>query len=666
MTDPVSGSPGSEDIDARWRAQIARELRGKQPEDLSITLEDGICVPPLLTGRDLSGLDVLEPVPGHGLNARGFDSGDQPGGWSICAESRAWQPGQLEQEARQEQGRGASMLWCSIARDPGAPTSRARGCWRLDETAQALSAAAATGLTVQVDAGPVFTPLASAFERERLAARGCAFGVDLWSELASCGNRACSTDVLREELREGARWCGDGEDRQLRWICSTVPFHDAGATRVQELGLLMALLVGTLRELETTGIDFDTALDHFDLRVSVGRDVFAEIAKLRAARVLWSQIMGSSGFGVGQHRPRLLARSAWRERTAIDPWTNLLRGTTESFAAAVGGADVITTLPMHHVLGGESELGGRLATNTQVLLARESHLGRVLDAGGGSYYIEWLTEKMAREGWKWFRRVEEVGGIERALTEGVIDGWMSTAADAREADVRTRACSVVGVSDFASSSVPEIPDLTGVSSRGRGRSSQAGIKWSRSRPVVSRASVLKDLCIDEAREAMMRVASVSPSCRPLRRRRLSEPFEHLAAKVARELPGAQAWVVSVGDGAVVSARRDFAANALAAAGVEPIRVAYGAWNGTSAEGHAGDTVRRYIVLCAEDTELDASLARRVEELRSAGRGGLCWRGGRRGVLARTRSTDFYIRGSTWSPGSAISSLVPAGERRADE
>ena len=85
--------------------------------------------------------------------------------------------------------------------------------------------------------------------------------------------------------------------------------------------------------------------------------------------------------------------------------------------------------------------------------------------------ISMSSEKMARESWKWFRRVEEVGGIERALTDGVIDDWMSTAADAREADVRTRTCSVVGVSDFASSRVPRIPDLAAVSSRGRGRSS---------------------------------------------------------------------------------------------------------------------------------------------------------------------------------------------------
>ena len=239
----------------------------------------------------------------------------------------------------------------------------------------------------------------------------------------------------------------------------------------------------------------------------------------------------------------------------------------------------------------------------------------------------------------------------------MIDDWMSTAVElvkptCGHGHTRGRR------QRFCVKSGPQIPDLAAVEVE----VAVARSGWHQvveNRPVVSRSSVLKDLCIDEAREAMMRVASVSPSCRPLPRRRLSEPFETLAGRVAQELPGVQAWVVSVGEGAVVSARRDFAANALAAAGVEPARVAYGAWSGASDGDHARETIRRFAVLCAEDTELDASLPRRVEELRLAGVQRVA-RGATRGASGEDALDGFLHRGFDLVSGLSDLFFGPGG------
>jgi methylmalonyl-CoA mutase len=152
--------------------------------------------------------------------------------------------------------------------------------------------------------------------------------------------------------------------------------------------------------------------------VAVGRDVFAEIAKLRAARLCWARVVAACGGDAEAQRMWLHARGSWRERTVVNPWTGLLRGTGETFAAAVGGADSIATVAMDAAIGEPGELGRRMAINTQVLLAEESRLGHVADPAGGSGYVEALTDQLARAAWARFQAIEAAGGMARGCGRG--------------------------------------------------------------------------------------------------------------------------------------------------------------------------------------------------------------------------------------------------------
>ena len=200
--------------------------------------------------------------------------------------------------------------------------------------------------------------------------------------------------------------------------------HEAGAHAVQELGYGIAAGVERLVELTAT-LPVDTVAPEIEFVFAVGPAYFVEIAKLRAARMLWAQAV--SAFGPrddGACRMRLHVRTPRRNKSAYDRYTNLLRVTTEAFAAAVGGCDQLTVEPFG--------FDAHLALNVQRILKEESHLDAVADPAGGSYYIESLTDSLARAGWKLFQKTEAEGGYAKALASGSIEKALAETRAARQ------------------------------------------------------------------------------------------------------------------------------------------------------------------------------------------------------------------------------------------
>jgi methylmalonyl-CoA mutase len=180
----------------------------------------------------------------------------------------------------------------------------------------------------------------------------------------------------------------------------------------------------------------------------VGGQFFPEIARLRAARLLWSKVVAASGGPPEAQAMVLHARTASATKTKRDPWVNILRATSESFAAVVAGADSVSTAPFDEPLGTPDEQGRRLARNTQLILRDESSLNRVADPAGGSYYLEQLTGEVARAAWAELQRIESLGGMTRALVQGDVARALAETVAARDKAVRTRRLPIVGVSEF--------------------------------------------------------------------------------------------------------------------------------------------------------------------------------------------------------------------------
>ncbi len=242
------------------------------------------------------------------------------------------------------------------------------------------------------------------------------------------------------------------------WSAVTVDarvLHDAGAGIVDALAVATSTGVGYLRHLEAAGLATADAFPLVEFRVPATQDQFLTAASLRALRRVWARVGEACGVPGERRGARLHAVTSLRMTTREEPWVNVLRNTLAVFGASIGSADVVTVLPHDTVLGLPERFSRRLARNTQLLLAEESNVGRVTDPGGGSWYLESLTDDLAARVWARFQEVERAGGAERALADGLPRSWADDATRDRREDLAARRRPITGVSMF-----PTLADLT--------------------------------------------------------------------------------------------------------------------------------------------------------------------------------------------------------------
>lgn len=223
-------------------------------------------------------------------------------------------------------------------------------------------------------------------------------------------------------------------------------FGDAGATIVQELAYSLAAGVEYLAAMTGRGISASRANQALAFTFSIGSNYFFEIARLRAARLLWARILTSFEVSPAEARTTLWCRTSWWNQTIYDPYVNLLRTTTEAMAAASGGADALTVLPFDAAYRPAGEFSGHLARNTQTILKHEVWLDRVADPAGGSWYVEALTASVARESWKLLQQIEAKGGYQ--TNRDAIRDSVEQSRLARESAIASRRSTLLGTNQF--------------------------------------------------------------------------------------------------------------------------------------------------------------------------------------------------------------------------
>lgn len=453
---------------SNWRAVVEEDLKGASfDKRLVSSTEDGLRIEPLYSAEgalagDAAGLPGLPPF------TRGSAPVPAPGGWDVRARIAAPDPALAARIVADELGHGARSLWITFDRslrggsDPdlaarSGPVTPVDGV--LAAQVEALDALLARvdlqQVAIDLDAGSSALPAAAALvalaRRRGLAPavlRG-ACGADPLGTLAAEGRLPCALERLLQQLADLAGWTA-AHAPQLRAVTvSTLAYHDAGATAGQELGLALATGAAYLRRLTDAGLPLDAAAEQLTFRLAVGRDVFLELAKLRAARLTWARLVAAAGGTAPAQRMRIHACTASRTKTARDPWVNLLRTTVEGFAAAAAGVEALTTGPFDEALGPSDEGSRRLARNTQTILRDEAELGRVLDPAGGSWYVEAATRSLAEAGWKVLQQIETEGGMARALLSGAVGRWIGEAARRRHEATAKRRQPLTGVSEFA-------------------------------------------------------------------------------------------------------------------------------------------------------------------------------------------------------------------------
>ena len=231
-------------------------------------------------------------------------------------------------------------------------------------------------------------------------------------------------------------------------VVDALPYHEAGGSDAEELGCSLAAGLEYLRAMRAAGLPADAAFGQLEFRYAATAGQFATIAKLRAARRIWARVAQQCGVTSDAAGQRQHAVSSWSMLTRRDPWNNILRATLACFSAGVGGADVITVAPFDAAIGQPDRLARRVARNVHALLVEESHVARVIDPAGGSWYVEDLTEQLAAKAWAWFQEIERSGGLRAALAAGIIGGRWAASRERRRDALARRQEAVTGVSEF--------------------------------------------------------------------------------------------------------------------------------------------------------------------------------------------------------------------------
>lgn len=276
------------------------------------------------------------------------------------------------------------------------------------------------------------------------AALNVRFGLDAIGAVAACGTMRWPFEVIQEHMRTEWQSRLDDGFKGPFFEADGRPFHDAGATEAAELAIVLANALAFFRTLAAKDGNLRAAADAIGFTLSADADQFMTTAKFRALRLLWNRVQQASG--LEPEMAFLHAETSFRMLTAKDPNTNLLRITAAVFAAGTGGADSITVAPHSLARGLPDGFARRMARNVQSILAEESNLYRVVDPAAGSGAFETLTGDLAQAAWEKFQEIERAGGIDKALTGGLIHGWIGEANAARKAALRTGGKPVLGVS----------------------------------------------------------------------------------------------------------------------------------------------------------------------------------------------------------------------------
>ncbi|CAJ1498996.1 methylmalonyl-CoA mutase small subunit [[Mycobacterium] kokjensenii] len=460
----VEVSAELEQARARWRSGVAGVLAkssrrepadienetGGEPErllDTPVGGPDGFAIHALYTAID--GLPE-QPLPGQWPYVRGADAlRDVNSGWKVAEVFPAGGPGSgADTNAAVLAGMldGASALTLRVgdAGVPAAELGRVFDGVYLDLVPVLLDGAGAGDYTAAADTLLTLVDGLAPENRTNLS-------VDLGADPLTAALAGLAAPSVDEVVAVAVRIAGR---RGVRSIAVNGPaLHNLGAGAAGELSGALAAAVAYLRLLTEAGMSVADAAGQISFRVAADDDQFGTIAKVRALRQLWARVAEVAG-APDAGAAIVHAETSLAMMTQRDPWVNMLRTTLAAFGAGVGGADTVLVWPFDTVIeGGQpgtaATFSRRIARNTQLLLLEESHLGRVLDPGGGSWFIEDLTEKLAQQAWRQFQELEKIaalGGFDAARTH--IGERIAEFAAARAADIAHRRTAITGVNEF--------------------------------------------------------------------------------------------------------------------------------------------------------------------------------------------------------------------------
>ncbi|MDR2529059.1 MAG: acyl-CoA mutase large subunit family protein [Synergistaceae bacterium] len=442
-----------------WKEAAASSLKGA-PFDKSMytpTYEE-IRLEPLYTIEHLKGLD--KSCPGAGNLLRGSRaSGYLAEPWEIAQPCDAAFPADANAQLRDDLEKGATTAAVRLDSATLASTAQGEGggvsLSDLGDVEKLFESVALDRHGLHVYAGASVAPLlgfVAAYAKKRgipfAKLKGCVGADPLWAWVKD-GTLPCGADRLFDEMAEAMRWAEKNAPQLRTVLIRGEVAHNGGASAVQEVGWAMAAAVETARAMQKRGLDIAMFSRRLRFEFPLSSNFFMEIAKIRAARAVWARIAEAFGGGEDAKEVSVFGRTSFFTKTVYDPYVNMLRNTTEAFSAILGGVDGLTVGCFDEAVRSSGEFSRRTARNTQVLLREEFDLLRPVDPAGGSWYLESLTDSLARKVWELLRKAEGEGGFSACAKAGTLQASVAEVLEQRFKKLASRADRALGTNMYA-------------------------------------------------------------------------------------------------------------------------------------------------------------------------------------------------------------------------
>jgi len=440
---------------AEWRAKVEADLKGA-PFDKKLVwrTNEGFNVQPMYRLEDIENLKTTNSLPGEFPYVRGTRTDNN---WLTRQEILADTPDEANAKARDVLTKGVTSLGFHIS-EPSAETLEVL-LKDIDLSAVEINFSCCIKKAL---------PLANALA-EYVKAKGC----------ADSFRGSIDFNPLRKPLRKGAAFPAESLSSMACSILDAVKdipglrvlsvnsdmLSNAGAYIFQELGYALSWGAQWMTLLSDAGRSADEIAGRIKFNMGISSNFFMELSKFRAARMLWAQI--AAQYGTSKEASKMVAHAVTSRfnQTLYDAHVNLLRSQTEAMSAALAGVDSITVTPFDVPYKTPDEFSERIARNQQFLLKEESHLDKVIDPAGGSYYVETLTVSIAKEAWKLFLETEDKGGFLACCNNDDVQKAIRESAEKRHTDVARRKEILLGTNQYPNvneMAADKIADLNGV------------------------------------------------------------------------------------------------------------------------------------------------------------------------------------------------------------
>ncbi len=459
--------PGKQKLKG-WTERAGRELKGEPPDSLVWETPEGITVKPLYTAEDLEAIEALNSLPGAPPYLRGPRATMYAGrkwtirqyaGFSTAEESNAFY-----RQAIAGGQTGLSVAF-DLATHRGYDSDHPRVEGDVGKAGVAIDSVedmkilldgipldkmsvsmTMNGAVLPVLAGYIVAAEEQGVEQAQLSGT---IQNDILKEFLVRNTYIYPPEPSVRIVADIIAHTAEHMPRYNSVSISGYHMQEAGATCVQELAYTLADGMEYVRAAQSKGLDVDAFAPRLSFFFCIGMNLFMEVAKLRAARLLWARIMKE--FGAKDERSLALrthCQTSGVSLTEQDPYTNIMRTTIEALAAVLGGTQSLHTNSFDEALALPSEFAARLARNTQLVIAEETGITRVVDPLGGSYYVESLTRSLADAAWALIREVEEMGGMTRAVETGMPKLRIEESAARRQAHIDKGEEVIVGVNKY--------------------------------------------------------------------------------------------------------------------------------------------------------------------------------------------------------------------------